>query len=92
MAKGAAGDRLARSSIKSLAARWTSSAEDVWGMAKLLGGEMDVLGNAFGGRERYVDAVSAIVLRGCANVPAVNAVTGPGAADGRSRLSVVFVW
>ena len=37
VAKGAAGDRLARASIKSLAARWASSTEDVWGMAQLLG-------------------------------------------------------
>ena len=47
------------------------------------GGGVDGLGDAFDGRGRYVDTVAAIVLEGCANVPAINAVTGPGAADSR---------
>ena len=33
VAKGAAGDRLARTSIKLWAARWASLAEDIWSMA-----------------------------------------------------------
>ena len=37
VAKGAAGEGLAGASIKSRAARWASSAEDVWGMAQLWG-------------------------------------------------------
>ena len=37
VAKGAAGDGLARASIKSQAAHWALSAEDVWGMAQLRG-------------------------------------------------------
>ena len=41
------------------------------------------LGDAFGGRRRYADAVAAIVLGGCANIPAVNTMTGLGASDGR---------
>ena len=57
------------------------------GHGEIVVGEMDVLGDAFGSRERYVDAVAAIVLRGCANVPAVKAVTGPGAADGRDFMA-----
>ena len=47
-----------------------------------MGEKCNGLGNEFGGRGRYVDTVAAIVLRGYANVPAVEAVTGPGAADG----------
>ena len=62
--------------------RWSRRTEDVWGMAQLWK-KIDGLGDAFGGRGRYVDAVAAIVLRGCANVPAVDAVTDPGAADRR---------
>ena len=46
-----------------------------------LNGFHEDIGNAFGGRGRYVDVVSAIFLRCCADVPAVDAVTGPGAAD-----------
>ena len=44
------------------------------------GGKFEGIGDAFGGRGRYVDAVAEIVLGGCADVTAVDAVTGPGAA------------
>ena len=50
------------------------------------GGKFNGLGDAFGGRGRYVDAVAAIVLGGCANVPAINTVTGAGAADVRGFM------
>ena len=43
VAKGAAGDGLARASIKSRAAIWVSSTEDVWGMAQLWGKHSTVL-------------------------------------------------
>ena len=49
-------------------------------------GKFNFLGDAFGDRGRYVDAVAAIVLGGCSNVPAVDSVTGPGAADGRGLI------
>ena len=49
-------------------------------------GKINGLGDAFSGRARYVDVVEAIVLGGCANVPAVDAVTGPGAVDGRGFM------
>ena len=51
-----------------------------------MGGGIDGLGNVLGGRGRYVDTVAAIVLGGCANVPSVNAVTGPGLADVRGFM------
>ena len=84
MEKGAAGKGLARGSIKSRAACWASLAEDVWGMAQLR--KKNGLGDAFGGRGCYVDAVADIVLGGCADVSAVEAVTGLGAADGRGFI------
>ena len=51
-----------------------------------MGGGFDSLGDAFGGLLWYVDAVSAIVIKVCANVPAVNAMTGTGAADGQDFI------
>ena len=48
-----------------------------------MGEKIDGLGNAFGGCGRYVDAVAAIVLGGCDDVPAIDATTDPGVADGR---------
>ena len=56
------------------------------GHGAIVWGKFNGLGNAFGGRGRYVDAVAAIVLGGCADVPAVDAVTGPGAADGQGFM------
>ena len=56
------------------------------GHGAIVGGIFDGLGNTFGSHGRYVDAVAAIVLGGCANVPAADVVTGPGAADGRSFM------
>ena len=56
------------------------------GHGTIVGEKIDGLGNAFGGRGRYVYAVAAIVLRGCANVPDVDAVTFPGAADSRGFM------
>ena len=56
------------------------------GHGAIVGKEFNGLGNEFGGRRRYVDAVAAIVLGGCANVPAVDTVNGPGAADGRGFM------
>ena len=50
-------------------------------MAQMCGGGIGGLGDAFGGCGLYVDAIAVIVLRGCTNVPAVDAFTGPGAAD-----------
>ena len=49
----------------------------------IVGGEIEGLGDAFSGHGRYIDAVAAIVLWECADVPAIDSVTGPGAADGR---------
>ena len=46
----------------------------------------DGLGDAFGSRGRYVDAVAAIVPGGCADIPAVDTVTGLGTADGRGFM------
>ena len=86
VAKGAAGYGLTRVSIKSQPARWVLSGEDVWSMAQFWGGRFDGLGDAFGGRGRYVDKVAAILLGGCANVPAVAAMTGLRAADGRGFM------
>ena len=85
VAKGAVGNWLARASIKLREACWASLAEDVWGMAQLWE-KINGLGNAFFGRGQYVDAVEPIVLGGCANVLAVDAVTGPGVADGRNFM------
>ena len=56
------------------------------GHGKIVGKKIDDLGDGFGGRGWYIDAVAAIVLGGCADVPAVNAVTGPGAIDGRGFM------
>ena len=56
------------------------------GHGAIMGKKNDGLGDAFRGRGRYVDAVAAIVLGGCADVPVVDAVTGPGAADGRGFM------
>ena len=50
------------------------------------GGKFDGLGDAFVGRGKYVDVLAAIFLGRCANVPTVDAVTGPGAADGRGFM------
>ena len=52
-----------------------------------MGGEFGDLGDVFGGRGRYIDAVASLVLSSCANVPAVNAVNGPGVADGRGFMN-----
>ena len=84
MEKGAAGKGLARGSIKSRAACWASLAEDVWGMAQLR--KKNGLGDAFGGRGCYVDAVADIVLGGCADVPDADAVTGQGTTDDRGFM------
>ena len=81
-AKVAAGNRFARASIKLRAACWVSSAEDVFGMAQLCG-KIDSFGDVFSGCGRGVDAVEVIVFGIVANVPAANAVTGQGVADGR---------
>ena len=51
-----------------------------------MGGEFGDLGDVFGGRGRYIDAVASLVLSSCANVPAVDAVNGPGVADGRGFM------
>ena len=51
------------------------------GHSEIVGKKIDGLGDAFGSRGRYVDALAAILIGGCTDVPAVNAVTGPGAAD-----------
>ena len=53
----------------------------MFGVWRNCGGKLNGIGNAFGGRGRYVDAVAAIVIGVCANIPAVDAVTGPGASD-----------
>ena len=58
----------------------------MFGAWRNCGGEIDGLGDAFSSRERYVDAVVVIVIGGCADVPAVDAMTGPGAADGRGFM------
>ena len=50
------------------------------------GEKFNSLGDALGGRGWYVDAVAAVALGGCVNVPAVDAVTGPGATDGRGFM------
>ena len=52
-----------------------------------MGGGYDGLGNAFGGCGRYVDAVAAIVLGVCDDVPTVDTVTGTGAADSRGFMN-----
>ena len=57
------------------------------GHGTIVGEKIDGLGNAFGGRGQYVDAVAAIVLWGCLDVPAVDAVAGPGAADGQGFMN-----
>ena len=90
VAKGVAGDGLYRASIKSREACWESLAEDVWGMAQLWG-KFNGLGNVFSGRGKYVDVLAVIVLRFCTNVPAVNTVTGPGAADSQSFMEKDFI-
>ena len=78
--KGATGDGLARAVIKSREARWASLAEDVWVMAQLCGKKSTVLA-------MHSAAVAAgIVLGVCNNVPAVNDVTGSGAADGQGFI------
>ena len=56
------------------------------GHGAIVGGEINAIGDAFGGRVRYADTVAAIVLGRCTNVPAVNTVTVPGAADGRGFM------
>ena len=55
----------------------------MFGVWRNCGGKLNGIGNAFGGRGRYVDAVAVKVIVECANVPAINAVTGPGVADGQ---------
>ena len=54
-----------------------------FGHGEIVGKRFNGLGNAFGGRGRYVYAVAAIVLGGCDDVPAIDATTDPGVADGR---------
>ena len=56
------------------------------GHGAIVGEKIDGLGYAFDGRGRYVDKVAAIVIGGCAAIPAVDAVTGTGAADGRGFM------
>ena len=51
------------------------------GHGTIVENKFDGLGNAFGGRGRYVDAVAAIVFESGANVPVVDARTGPGATN-----------
>ena len=51
------------------------------GYGAIAGKKIGGLDDAFGSCGRYVDAIAEIVLRGCANVLAVNAMNVPGAAD-----------
>ena len=50
------------------------------------GGGFNGLGDAFGGRGQYVDAVAVIVLGVCANLSAVDSVTGPSTSDSRGFM------
>ena len=67
---------------KRVGRRWRRT----FGAWRKCGKQIDGLGDAFGGRGRYVDAVAAILLGVCANVPAVDDVTGPGVADSRGFM------
>ena len=51
-----------------------------------VGEKINGLGDMFGRRGRYVNVVALVVLGVCTDVPAVDAVTGSGAADGRGFM------
>ena len=58
----------------------------MFGARQNCGKKIGGIGGAFDGRGRYVDAVAAIVLGGCADISAADAVTGPDAGDGRGFM------
>ena len=58
----------------------------MFGAWRNCGGKINGLDGAFSGCGRYVNAVAAMVLRGCADVPAVDAVTVPGVVNGRGFM------
>ena len=86
VANGAAGERVGKGVNQVAGSALGVVNGGRFGHGAIVEKKTDGLGDAFGSRGRYVDTVAAIVPGGCADIPAVDTVTGLGAADGRGFM------